>query len=242
MARLGWGSLGSSLWQRSLLRRLGQGLSGGVALFSVAGSWGRAAYAHHPLGGEIPATFAQGFLSGIAHPMIELDHLVFVIAVGLLALLRPRGLWIPMSFVFGTLLGSLGHLQGLEIPGLELGIAGSIVVIGILLALTPPPNLPVLLGLSGLAGLLHGYAYAEAIIGAENTPLLAYLLGFSLTQLLIALLAYGLGRRWFLDLAPAEPPTSRRFSLPIAGWVICGMGLAFLGSQLMEGLLSSMGI
>ena len=41
------------------------------------------AHAHHPMGGATPANFSQGFLSGLAHPIIGLDHLVFVIAIGL---------------------------------------------------------------------------------------------------------------------------------------------------------------
>ncbi|NES66951.1 MAG: urease accessory protein UreJ, partial [Okeania sp. SIO2D1] len=41
---------------------------------------------------------------------------------------------------------------------------------------------------AAIAGIFHGYAYGEAIIGAEMTPLFAYLLGFTVVQLLIALL------------------------------------------------------
>ena len=39
------------------------------------------ALAHHALGGRIPSNFFEGFLSGLAHPVIGLDHLAFVVAI-----------------------------------------------------------------------------------------------------------------------------------------------------------------
>src|SRR5258708_8698214 len=41
------------------------------------------ACAHHVMGGATPATFAQGLLSGLGHPVIGLAHLAFLLAVGL---------------------------------------------------------------------------------------------------------------------------------------------------------------
>ncbi len=41
-----------------------------------------------------------------------------------------------------------------------------------------------------MSGAVHGYAYGEAIVGAESTPLLAYLCGFTLVQFAIALCGY----------------------------------------------------
>ncbi len=40
-------------------------------------------YAHHVMGGRMPATFAEGLLSGLGHPVIGIDHLAFIVAVGL---------------------------------------------------------------------------------------------------------------------------------------------------------------
>ena len=56
------------------------------------------ASAHHFMGGKVPSNFLTGFLSGLAHPVIGLDHFAFVVAVGLLAaLLGRRGLVIPVD-------------------------------------------------------------------------------------------------------------------------------------------------
>ena len=49
------------------------------------------AFAHHPMGGATPSTFTEGLLSGLGHPIIGLDHLAFVIGVGLMALMLPAG-------------------------------------------------------------------------------------------------------------------------------------------------------
>ncbi|VEP17320.1 hypothetical protein H1P_590012 [Hyella patelloides LEGE 07179] len=46
--------------------------------------------AHHPFDGRTPASFVEGFLSGLGHPIVGLDHFAFVIAVGLLAVFRKK--------------------------------------------------------------------------------------------------------------------------------------------------------
>ena len=43
------------------------------------------ASAHHALGGAMPASWTQGLMSGLAHPILGIDHLAFVVGVGLLA-------------------------------------------------------------------------------------------------------------------------------------------------------------
>jgi urease accessory protein len=42
----------------------------------------------------------------------------------------------------------------------------------------------------GAAGLAHGYAYGEAVIGAEATPLVAYLAGLALVQMALLVLVF----------------------------------------------------
>jgi urease accessory protein len=40
------------------------------------------------------------------------------------------------------------------------------------------------------AGFFHGYAYGEAVIGAEATPLAAYLVGLALVQSMLMMAVY----------------------------------------------------
>ena len=85
------------------------------------------ALAHHPSGGEIPSTFAEGFLSGLGHPVIGIDHLAFVVAVGLLAALSSKfGMIIPCAFTVATAIGTGIHLQSVNLPVPELIIAASV--------------------------------------------------------------------------------------------------------------------
>ncbi|ESA33147.1 hydrogenase urease accessory protein [Leptolyngbya sp. Heron Island J] len=155
------------------------------------------ALAHHPLGGKTPGNFIEGFLSGVGHPVIGLDHLIFVIASGLLAAAMGRNLMVPIAFVLASLLGTGMHLMSIDLPLPELVISASVLVFGVLLALKERPNSTIITTLAAVAGLFHGFAYGEAIFGAEMGPLVAYLLGFAGIQLAIAITAYGLGGRMF---------------------------------------------
>jgi urease accessory protein len=145
------------------------------------------ALAHHPMGGRVPANLFEGLMSGIAHPVISVDHLVMVVAIGLLAAMKRQGWWMPIAFVLTAMLGTGLHLRSVPLPGTELWVALSVLVLGGLMLWQKRLNLATIVAFGGLAGLAHGYAYGEAIVGAETTPLVAYLMGFTAVQLAIAL-------------------------------------------------------
>jgi urease accessory protein len=146
------------------------------------------ALAHHPMGGATPSTMTEGLLSGLGHPIIGIDHLAFLAVVALLAFkLSGAARWLaPAAFVGGTLGGALLHLRAVDLPMAELLVALTVVVGGITvlysLRAKPAFNGAGLSLLLAIAGVFHGYAYGESIIGAEATPLLSYLIGFSLVQ------------------------------------------------------------
>ena len=185
------------------------------------------AMAHHPFGGETPKTLLEGFISGIGHPVLELDHLAFVIAIGLLAAVIRRGLLIPLSFLLAALVGTGLHLTELSLPATELVISGSVLVFGILAATGRRARLPVVVALAAISGIFHGYAYGEAIVGAEPTPLLVYLAGFTMVQGAIAFAAY-----WLSERAIRQDRTAGLLFVRYAGFAICGAGAAFLGGLL----------
>ena len=147
------------------------------------------------MGGGLPETFAQGFLSGMGHPVIGLDHAAFIVAAGFFLALVEAGIWGVLALVVGTLLGAALHLSGFGLPGAEVGVALSVILIGGAVMARRRVGLTWLAGGLALAGLLHGYAYAESIFGAEAAPLAAYLIGFSLVQLGIATTALLAHRR-----------------------------------------------
>jgi urease accessory protein len=162
-----------------------------LPLVVLSAGFGSPAFAHHPMGGRIPATFMEGLLSGLAHPVIGPDHLLVIVAVGLLTVGLSHGAWLAGSFVAATLLGTALHLARLDIPAAEVLIAGTVVLFGTLMFYSRSAGRSV--GLSSLApiavgaGVLHGYAYGEAIVGAGASPLVAYLLGFCAIQAVLVL-------------------------------------------------------
>ncbi|MEL6455620.1 MAG: HupE/UreJ family protein, partial [Cyanobacteria bacterium J06623_5] len=136
---------------------------------------------------------------------------------------RPKGLWIPVAFVVASLLGTGLHLQLIDLPAPESVISASVLAFGCVLAVGNRLSLGSVLGLGAIAGLFHGYAYGEAVFGAEPTPLVAYLIGFATIQMAIALLAFVLGRRMGKTVA-GLPALNLRF----AGFTLAGVGAAFL--------------
>ncbi len=184
--------------------------------------------AHHPLKGRVPANLFEGILSGLAHPILGPDHFAFVVAAGLLAVLTQQGIWIPVGFCLAGLAGTGLHLMQVDLPAPEFFIALSVLTFGLLLALRQRPQAGVTIGLGAIAGLFHGYAYGEAIIGATMMPLVAYLVGFTCIQLAIALVAYRIGKATM-----PQPQSQPALPLRFAGFVISGAGAAFLSAVLL---------
>jgi urease accessory protein len=185
------------------------------------------AMAHHPFGGKAPTNFIEGFLSGLGHPVIGLDHFVFVVAIGLIAAKQSRGIFVVAAFLLAAMLGTSLHLASVNLPALEVVIAGSVVAFGAMLLFEKNLNWLMMVGLGAIAGLFHGYAYGEAVIGAEMTPILAYLAGFTLIQFGIAAVTQQIGKA-ILQRTSGQP-TAIRFS----GLAICAVGLVFLTTSLL---------
>ncbi|MGE0253816.1 MAG: HupE/UreJ family protein [Alphaproteobacteria bacterium] len=148
------------------------------------------AHAHHAMDGETPETLVQGLLSGLGHPIIGIDHLAGIVAVGLLSAAFARGALLPLAFVAASLLGAALHVAELDIPLGEVWVALSVVVLGGALAFRHEWPIAGIAALFALAGVFHGYAYGESIVGAEPTPLIAYFIGFAAIQYAIALAAH----------------------------------------------------
>jgi len=144
------------------------------------------ALAHHPLGGAMPETISQGLLSGVGHPIIGIDHLAFIIGAGIIATMVGRGLTAPLALVAGALLGAVIHFGAVTIPGAEILIALSVIIAGGLIFTGARVGAGLIMAGFAVAGIVHGYAYAEAVVGAEQTVIAAYLISFSATQWTVA--------------------------------------------------------
>jgi urease accessory protein len=157
------------------------------------------AWAHHPMDGKLPQTFLQGLLSGFGHPVIGVDHLAAIVGIGILAALAGRSAAVVLAFSVSVIAGVGLHLSGIDLPASELFVGLTTLLIGALVILRQSISAGRALLLFALAGLVHGYALGESIVGAETSPLVAYLLGLLIMQTAIGVVVYAAVRslaRW----------------------------------------------
>ena len=181
------------------------------------------ASAHHIMGGRTPATFGEGMLSGLGHPIIGLDHFAAVVAVGCIAAMHSAGAALVIAFV-SMMAGVALHLNGATVPAAEILVALSVIALGVLMLGRRQMSAISALVLFALVGLVHGYALGESIYGAEQTPLYAYLLGLAVIQSAIALVAMAVARS-------VAGPSRDLSPLRLVGAGIAGIGLAVLMQQ-----------
>ena len=140
-------------------------------------------------------------------------------------------LWLPVAFVVASVVGAVVHVASIALPFAEVLIALSVLLAGLWLLLASQPStmtaVPFVLA---AAGLLHGHAYAESIIGADRHVLGAYALGFCIVQLAVAA-GVMLVARWVWSTGFAAHPARR-----VAGAGIASVGAVALAMALTPGL------
>jgi urease accessory protein len=191
----------------------------GAALLAMADT----ASAHHLMGGKIPATFTDGILSGVGHPIIGPDHLAFLVALGIAVGIGRLSLITPFLFLVAMACGVAAHVAALNIPVAELIVAVSVLIGGALIALDWRFPASAWAAVFSIAGFFHGYAYGESIYGAETTPLVAYLVGLVVVQTLVTSgIAFASRAVW----------TASRIGPRLVGAAICGVGFTVLVGQI----------
>jgi urease accessory protein len=146
-----------------------------------------AAFAHPAIGN------AHGFVQGLAHPLGGLDHILAMVAVGVFAWqLGGRALWaVPATFVLVMALGGILGITGIGIPGIEIGIAASVIVLGTIVALRVKASVAVAMAVVALFAIFHGHAHGtEMPLAAASVP---YAVGFMLATALLHLAGIALG-------------------------------------------------
>jgi urease accessory protein len=135
----------------------------------------------------------HGLAAGFFHPLLGLDHLLAMVAVGLLAAqLGGRALWLlPASFLGAMMIGGGLGISGLSLPGLQWGVALSVVALGVALAAGKRYPLAAASLVVGLFGLLHGHAHGTEMLTLAAPTL--YGLGFVAATLGLHLTGVALG-------------------------------------------------
>ncbi len=175
-----------------------------VALCLVSGT-----ASAHP--GHVPI----GFLGGLAHPFMGLDHLLAMIAIGLWAAQQGgRALWaVPAAFVSAMVLGVALAWSGWVLPHVETAIALSVLMLGLLIATRIHASVRVGMTLAAGFALFHGYAHGLEMPQATSPAL--YAAGFVLATLCL----HGVGIASSLIGRPA---------MRLAGVGIAAAGLALV--------------
>jgi urease accessory protein len=167
---------------------------------------------------------AGGLISGITHPLFGFDHVVAMVAVGLWGgQLKQPAMWLlPVTFPIVMALGGVLGARGVPLPGVEIGIAVSAIVLGIMVAASVKPPLWVAAVVVGAFAVFHGHAHGTEL--PESATPLAYGAGFVVsTGLLHATgIAIGLLVAW-----PAGEKVVR-----ICGGAISCVGIYFLAGCL----------
>ena len=180
-----------------------------VAFFYPLYAWA------HVEGGE-----AGGFLTGLQHPVSGLDHVIAMLAVGLWGgQLGAPAIWLlpvvfPMMMAGGGMLG----LVGIPIPGVEIGIAVSAVILGCMVLTEARLKIQLAMIIVAFFAIFHGHAHGTELPMGQSG--LLYSIGFvSATGCLHGMgIALGTIHNWQVG----------RLALRGTGSVICAAGIYFL--------------
>ena len=167
---------------------------------------------------------ATGFITGLQHPWSGLDHVLAMIAVGIWgAQLGNPAMWLlPVTFPMVMSLGAMMGLLGIPLPGVEIGIALSAILLGTMVVGEVRPKMMVAALLVGFFAIFHGHAHGTELPAGQSG--LLYSMGFVIaTGCLHGIgISLGLVHRWPVG----------RLALRGAGAFIAVMGVTFLWKAL----------
>jgi urease accessory protein len=169
--------------KEATMRKLLSGLTLAVAALAPAAALAHPGHAHD----------GAGFVSGLLHPVTGLDHILAMVTVGILAYqIGGRALWlVPSAFLAVMAAGGLLGLAGVSFYFVEPGVAASVVVLGIIVALALKPPVAVAMAVVALFAVFHGYAHGiEAPLDGSTA---AYGAGFLLATALLHTAGIALG-------------------------------------------------
>lgn len=138
-----------------------------------------------------------GLWHGMAHPLTGFDHLVAMVAVGILAavVVDRRVAWAtPAAFVGGMVVGGIAGIAGVAAGPVETVIAASVVALGGLIAASSIRRVrlgswvPVVALAFGAA---HGLAHGAEVPGSASP--LTYVIGFVTATVALHLAGVALG-------------------------------------------------
>jgi urease accessory protein len=151
-----------------------------------------------PAAAHVESGQAAGFFSGLVHPVSGLDHVLAMVAVGLWgAQLGAPAIWLlPVTFPLVMAFGGFLGLMGVSLPGVEIGIASSAILLGALVATQSRAPVWLAMLVVGFFAVFHGHAHGTELPPGQSG--LLYSAGFVVATgcLHAAGVAFGLLQRW----------------------------------------------
>lgn len=163
-----------------------------------------------------------GLMAGLMHPVFGPDHLLAMVSVGVVSVqLGGDNIWrIPLAFVSAMILGGVLGLQQVALPYAELGIAISVLVLGMGIVMAHRDMSPwPITALIAFFGAVHGHAHGAEIPGSVSPAL--YTLGFVISTAVLHVFGMIIG----------EVATMQRWlskGLRFTGAAVTVSGVAFL--------------
>lgn len=166
-----------------------------------------------------------GFMAGISHPVLGLDHLLAMVSVGVVsaqvaAHKFKHALWsVPACFVVVMAFGGALGMVGFGLTAIELGIVLSVIVLGLVIAGGGKINAVTLFASVSIFAVFHGYAHGLEIPELADSG--AYIAGFMFGTAGLHLLGVAIGHG-------ADKIPDGAALLRYTGAIVSGMGFHIL--------------
>ena len=160
------------------------------------------------------------FMAGVTHPLLGLDHLLAMLAIGLWAgQNKGRTLWIaPLSFMLFMVIGGILGMFNFNLPITEHAILVSLIVFGGLITLSIKPNTVIAIILISIFAIFHGHAHGTEM--AITASVAQYIIGFMLTTGLLHLIGIAIAKTSLFN--------SKAYVSKVAGSGIVATGIALM--------------
>lgn len=162
-----------------------------------------------------------GFQAGITHPVLGFDHLLAMVSVGIISTqIGGKSIWtVPLTFVSFMVIGGILGMIDIGLFAIELGIALSVIVLGITIATNAKIPSMMIYGFVAMFGIFHGYAHGLEI--PELATSWTYIVGFVIGTTALHIVGVTIGHF-------SEKVTNGEALLRHAGSMIAGMGVYIL--------------
>ncbi len=167
-------------------------------------------------------TEGASFMHGVVHPLQGWDHLLAMIAIGVLASRMEGGQrWLlPAAFICAMAAGGALGASGYPLPWVETFIALSLIAFGAAIFFARQPALPLLAIIAAGFALFHGHAHGSEMVAGSVA---AYSAGFMMSTATL----HGIGL--WLSLRVQEFGKRAKTLVRVSGCLIAASGLTLLG-------------